>query len=62
MFISNRKAPSSIVKLPPKIFTKLVKSSKVLSERFPFAISKANTNVSPRSGRNMFSEKYKPPS
>ena len=61
MFISNRKAPNRIIKLPPKIMTKLVKISKVPTERFPFAKSKANTNVSARSGRNMFSEKYNPP-
>lgn len=62
MFISNRKAPNRIIKLPPKIMTKLVKNFKVLSERSPFAISKANKIVSPRSGRNMFSKKYNPPS
>ena len=61
LFISNRKTPNRIIKLPPKIMTKLVKSFKVLSERSPFVISKANKNVSARSGRNMFSEKYNPP-
>ena len=62
LFISNRKAPNRIIKLPPKIMTKVVKSFKVLSERSPFVISKANKIVNPRRGRKMFSEKYNPPS
>jgi hypothetical protein len=61
LFISNRKAPSKITRLDPKIITKLLNISKVPSERLPFAKSEANRNGSARSGRNMFSEKYKPP-
>ena len=61
MFISDRKAPSNIIKLIPKILAKLVKSAKVPSERFSFAKPKDNTKISPRSGKKMFSEKYIPP-
>mmetsp|Transcript_4563 Transcript_4563/g.8472 ORF Transcript_4563/g.8472 Transcript_4563/m.8472 type:complete len:225 (-) Transcript_4563:244-918(-) len=61
LFISNRKAPSKITRLDPKIITKFLRSAKVSSERSPFAKSNANTNASARSGRNMFSEKYNPP-
>ena len=61
LFISKRNATSKIIKLAPKLSVMLVKSSKVLSERFSFAKSKSNTNTSPRSGRNKFSEKYNPP-
>ena len=61
LFINNRKATSKIIRLPPKIITKLVKSAKVPSERCPFAKSKPNINVRLRSGRNEFSEKYNPP-
>ena len=61
LFISNRNAASKITKLVPKAITMLVNSSNVLSERFPFTESNAKSSDSPRSGRNMFSEKYNPP-
>jgi hypothetical protein len=57
LFISNKKAANSIIKLPPKTITKFVKYAKVPSDRLSVAKSIPNTNASPRSGRNMFSEK-----
>ena len=46
--------------LIPKTITMLVKIFNVLLERFPVAKSIPKRNVSPRSGRNMFNEKYNP--